>query len=146
EYRYNGDNLLIERIENGVTTRYYYDGQDIIAEGIVQSNGDVIQKTSYIRGNGLAMQEGTNGAKAYYVHNGHGDVVGLYGQNGEELNTYTYDIWGNTIDQTVNANGGVDNLFRYSGEYWDETTGLQYLRARWYDPSLGRFINEDTYE
>src|SRR5690606_6949761 len=64
EYRYNGDNLLIERIENGVTTRYYYDGQDIIAEGIVQSNGDVIQKKSYIRGNGLAMQEGTNGAKA----------------------------------------------------------------------------------
>ncbi|MCY9583023.1 RHS repeat-associated core domain-containing protein, partial [Paenibacillus alvei] len=36
--------------------------------------------------------------------------------------------------------------FRYSGEYWDATTNLQYLRARWYDPSLGRFINEDTYE
>jgi len=29
---------------------------------------------------------------------------------------------------------------------WDETTSLQYLRARWYDPSDGRFINEDTYE
>lgn len=42
EYRYNGDNLLVERIDNGVTTRYYYDGQDLIAEGIVQSNGDVI--------------------------------------------------------------------------------------------------------
>ena len=39
----------------------------------------------------------------------------------------------------------VPNIFRYSGEYWDATTNLQYLRARWYDPSIGRFINEDTY-
>ncbi len=40
----------------------------------------------------------------------------------------------------------VPNIFRYSGEYWDAATNLQYLRARWYDPSIGRFINEDTYE
>ncbi|WP_164779669.1 RHS repeat-associated core domain-containing protein, partial [Paenibacillus kobensis] len=40
----------------------------------------------------------------------------------------------------------VENSFGYSGEMWDKTTGLQYLRARWYDPSMGRFINEDTYE
>ncbi|MET3211345.1 UNVERIFIED_CONTAM: RHS repeat-associated protein [Paenibacillus sp. PvR008] len=34
----------------------------------------------------------------------------------------------------------------YSGELRDDTTELQYLRARWYDPANGRFINEDTYE
>ncbi|WP_422661320.1 RHS repeat-associated core domain-containing protein [Paenibacillus sp. EC2-1] len=34
----------------------------------------------------------------------------------------------------------------YSGEYLDATTDLQYLRSRWYDPSVGRFKNEDTYE
>nr|WP_310552122.1 RHS repeat-associated core domain-containing protein [Paenibacillus sp. YX.27] len=38
------------------------------------------------------------------------------------------------------------NAFRYAGEYWDSDTGLQYLRARWYDPSTGRFITEDTWE
>ncbi|NEW08362.1 hypothetical protein GK047_20395 [Paenibacillus sp. SYP-B3998] len=36
--------------------------------------------------------------------------------------------------------------FKYSGEVYDDTTSLQYLRARWYDPSMGRFINEDGYE
>lgn len=61
---------------------------------------------------------------------------------GEVLNNYTYDIWGNTLTK----NETVPNLFRYSGEYWDERSKLQYLRARWYDPSAGRFINEDTYE
>ncbi|XGA11840.1 RHS repeat-associated core domain-containing protein [Paenibacillus thiaminolyticus] len=38
----------------------------------------------------------------------------------------------------------VPNIFRYSGEYWDAATELQYLRARWYDPSIGRFLTEDT--
>ncbi|WP_374018212.1 RHS repeat-associated core domain-containing protein, partial [Paenibacillus thiaminolyticus] len=40
----------------------------------------------------------------------------------------------------------VPNIFRYAGEYWDAATELQYLRARWYDPSIGRFLTEDTYE
>lgn len=51
-------------------------------------------------------------------------------------------MWGNPL--TVSEQ--VANPFRYSGEYWDSTTELQYLRARWYDPSMGRFISEDTYE
>src|SRR5690606_12348169 len=55
---------------------------------------------------------------------------------------YSYEIWGNPIT----TQEAVFNPFRYSGEYWDTTAGLQYLRARWYDPNVGRFISEDTYE
>jgi RHS repeat-associated protein len=40
----------------------------------------------------------------------------------------------------------MPNPFRYSGELWGSKTELQYLRARWYDPSIGRFITQDTYE
>lgn len=38
------------------------------------------------------------------------------------------------------------NPFKYTGEVYDEETGLYYLRARYYDPSMRRFLNEDTYE
>ncbi|MBJ6362470.1 RHS repeat-associated core domain-containing protein, partial [Paenibacillus sp. GCM10012307] len=140
-YRYDGDGLLTERTEAGVTTRYYYDGADIIAEGTV-TNGAVTHKASYIRGKGLVARVDASGSRAYYSHNGHGDVTQLTDQAGNVLSSYTYDMWGNPIT----ASETVPNLFRYSGEYWDETTGLQYLRARWYDPSVGRFMNEDTYE
>ncbi|MBW7475185.1 RHS repeat-associated core domain-containing protein, partial [Paenibacillus oenotherae] len=58
------------------------------------------------------------------------------------VNRYTYDLWGNPLTTTE----GVENPFRYSGEMWDQSAGLQYLRARWYDPSMGRFISKDTYE
>jgi RHS repeat-associated protein len=38
-----------------------------------------------------------------------------------------------------------DNPFRYCGEYWDKETGTIYLRARYYNPVIGRFITEDSY-
>ena|GEM_PF-821553 len=141
-YRYNGDNLLYERTENGQTTRYYYDGDQVIAEADVV-NGQPVLKARYLRGQGLVSVEDTTQSKAYYLQNGHGDVIELRDDSGNtSLNSYSYDIWGNTIIAAEN----VHNIFRYSGEMWDRTTSLQYLRARWYDPSDGRFINEDSFE
>ncbi|CAM3584514.1 RHS repeat-associated core domain-containing protein [Saccharibacillus brassicae] len=124
------------------TTRYYYDGANIIAEGTVAADGSVTFKARYVRGAQLIYREDANNQKAYYQHNGHGDVTGLVKADGTALNSYTYDIWGNPLTADVQ----VENPFGYSGEFWDEDTGLQYLRSRWYDPSIGRFIQEDTFE
>jgi len=141
EYRYNGDGMMVERTHDGVKSRYYYDGANIIAEGTV-TGSTVAHKASYIRGKELVSRVDASGRKAYYLHNGHGDVVGITDASGNKLNSYTYDIWGTPLSREET----MDNPFLYSGEYWDDATGLQYLRARWYDPSQGRFINEDTYE
>ncbi|MCM3258467.1 polymorphic toxin-type HINT domain-containing protein [Paenibacillus lautus] len=141
QYIYNGDGLLVERVENGVKSRYYYDGDQIIAEANVV-NSAPIHKATYIRGNALEAIDYADGSRAYVLSNGHGDITELQDESGQVLNRYSYDLWGNIISQEER----VHNPFRYSGEYWDETTKLQYLRARWYDPSVGRFMNEDTYE
>ncbi|MFE6799894.1 RHS repeat-associated core domain-containing protein [Paenibacillus chitinolyticus] len=146
-YRYNGDGLLYERTENGKTVRYYYDdSQHLIREAEVGTDGTITPVYQYIyspAGSILARKPMTaNTGLEYYTLNGHGDVVALRDSNGNVLNEYTYDIWGNPVTEKET----VPNHFRYSGEYWDNTTKLQYLRARWYDPNLGRFINEDTYE
>lgn len=142
EYKYNGDGLLYERVENGETTRYYYDGDHIIAEANIVNDIPIL-KARYIRGKGLVATEDQYFNKAYYLHNGHGDVVELRDKTGNtRLNQYTYDIWGNPLI----INEAVYNPFRYTGELWDNTTKTLYLRARWYDPSEGRFLNKDTYE
>ncbi|WP_252863357.1 RHS repeat-associated core domain-containing protein [Paenibacillus riograndensis] len=78
----------------------------------------------------------------YYLYNGHGDVVQIVDTSGAVINNYTYDEWGNITSQVE----GTSNSFKYSGEVYDAETGLYYLRARYYDPSMGRFLNEDTYE
>ena len=74
---------------------------------------------------------------------------------GYEFTRYEYDAFGNATD------GGADymvlesghmvwsatrnNQFRYCGEYFDQETDSYYLRARYYDPALGRFISGDTH-
>ncbi|WP_240416786.1 S8 family serine peptidase [Paenibacillus periandrae] len=136
-YSYNGDGLMVARTENGDTTKYYYDGNQIIAEG--SASGAFKART--VRGLGLLARQ-DNVAKGYYLSNGHGDVTELRSSTGSLLNAYTYDLWGNTLS----TQEGMSNPFRYSSEYWDTSSQLQYLRARWYDPSMGRFINKDTYE
>lgn len=50
----------------------------------------------------------------------------------------TISLWQQEIET-------IDNPFRYCGEYYDEETGSIYLRARSYDPALGRFTQEDSY-
>ncbi|PYE49289.1 type IV secretion protein Rhs [Paenibacillus barcinonensis] len=141
-YQYNGDNLLVERTENGLTTRYYYDdGAQIIAEAEVR-NGTPEFKANYIRGTKLEAIVYADASKAYVQTNGHGDITELRDTNGALLNKYQYDVWGNLESKEEK----VHNPFLYSGELWDDTTHLQYLRARWYDPNTGRFNNEDTFE
>lgn len=89
----------------------------------------------------LAKKE-SGGGQYYYLYNGHGDVVQIVDKNGNVVNNYKYDEWGNILE----SNEAISNPFKYAGEVYDQETGLYYLRARYYDPSLGRFINEDNVE
>lgn len=58
------------------------------------------------------------------------------------INSYDYDIWRNLTPEIE----GMSNSFMYAGEVYDKESGLYYLRARYYNPTIGRLINEDTYE
>ena len=62
--------------------------------------------------------------------------------SGKIVNRYQYDEWGNILHQEEQ----LKNPIRYSGEYYEEESGLYYLRVRYYDPSTGRFISRDSYE
>ncbi|WP_132282115.1 RHS repeat-associated core domain-containing protein [Natranaerovirga hydrolytica] len=76
-------------------------------------------------------------ALTYYLYNGHGDVIHTVDQAGTIKNQYAYDAFGNaTFTLEVEA-----NAIRYSSEYYDANTGLYYLRARYYNPYIGRFIS-----
>ncbi|MBA2682186.1 MAG: RHS repeat-associated core domain-containing protein, partial [Ktedonobacteraceae bacterium] len=52
--------------------------------------------------------------------------------------TATYDAYGRVLTQT-----GTLTPFGYAGQYSDAATGLQYLRARYYDPATQQFLTVD---
>ena len=92
-------------------------------------------------GQPLAMRY--NGTVYYYVLNAQGDVVGIINGSGSFVASYTYDPWGKVISSSGSL--AEVNPLRYRGYYYDAETGFYYLQSRYYDPTIGRFINADSY-
>ena len=86
-----------------------------------------------------------NGAQTVYLYDGRGSMVNETNGSGTSMSAYLYDEWGNLLSGKVHTNGFYSDLYLYNGEATDITTGLQYLRARYYDPEMGRFIQQDSY-
>ena len=144
EFSYDGDNTrIIKTAKNSdnnyvpVTTKYLYDRGYVIAEA--DGSGNI--QASYVRGFGYISK--TEGSNSYnYLFNGHGDTVQTIDGSGTVLNSYEYDIFGNLAGQ---QNEDDTNSILYAGEFFDNETGLYYLRARYYNSYQGRFITQDTY-
>ena len=83
----------------------------------------------------------------YYVLNQQGDVIRIVNENGTTKVEYTYDAWGNVIASTGTDSGiGAVNPLLYRGYYYDSELGMYYLRSRYYDPGVRRFINADSVD
>ena len=87
-----------------------------------------------------------------YRKNLFGDITEIY-KGSELVVKYKYDAWGNhkvcdknDVEATNEAFIGYLNPLRYRGYYYDNLTGLYYLKARYYDPTIGRFISPDGIE
>ena len=136
DYFYNSDGLRISKKVNGNTTNHVWDGDQMVLE--TDGAGNVTNK--YIRGINLIYSEDSGANRRYFLYNGHGDTVQLTSTTGSSIKTYDYDAFGNEKNPDPNDT----NMFRYCGEYFDKETGTIYLRARYYDPTIGRFITEDS--
>ncbi len=97
--------------------------------------------------NGQPMTIGFNGSEHFFLYNAQGDVVAIANYSGQVVVEYTYDAWGNPLSCTGSLADtlGKKNPFRYRGYVYDEETGLYYLKSRYYDPRVGRFICGDSY-
>jgi len=82
------------------------------------------------------LQDGT---VRYFHHDAHGSTRALTNQSGEVVATYTYDAHGNRTSPATN----IENPFGYNSQYTDSESGLQYLRARYYDPKTAQFLTRD---
>ena len=137
-FTYDAEGLRASKTVNGEKTVYVWDGDQVVME---LSKGGAVQKR-YIRGNDLVYADkGENTEKTYYVTDMHGNVVQLLDESGNVTKTYEYDSFGNEIKPEKKD----ENPYRYCGEYYDKETEEIYLRARYYQPSVGRFITRDTY-
>ena len=141
--RYNGDGQRIQKVEGSKTTNYYYqDG--VVSYTTDGENSQTSQNLIGTDGNILATQRYGSDHTDYLLY--HKDIQGsttsLVKEDGSADATYQYTDFGET---TINGDNKAENEVCYTGGIYDQSTGLYYLNARYYNPEDGRFVTEDTY-
>ncbi len=134
-YTYDGDGLRTNKTGLTGAEPYTWDTTAPIPEIIGDAN------TAYVTGpGGLPLEQITPARAVHYYHQDQlGSTRAITDQTGNVSATNTYDPYGNPIAQT----GTLTNPFGYAGQYTDPETGLQYLRARYYDPNTQNFLTRD---
>ncbi|MDR4460538.1 MAG: hypothetical protein MRJ67_08485 [Nitrospirales bacterium] len=137
-YKYDGLGRRIEKNVAGSITRYVYDGEDMLLEydgsntfRARYSHGDQVDQPLILQKAGLGF---------FYYHSNHqGSITHLTNSSGTVANSYLYDSYG----RRLNVFESVVQPYSYTGREFDGESGLYYYRARYYDPTAGRFLSED---
>lgn len=131
-FSYNGDGDRYAQTIGGTTTDYVLDPVGL-AQVLVETAGG--QSNFYVPG--LAQYDGSNWQ--YFAADRLGSTRQLVDPTGAVLVSQTFDPFGNVLEQS----GGGQSIFGYTGEQTDPTD-LVFLRARYYDPGVGRFLTADS--
>jgi len=137
-FQYDPFGRRIQKINASGSTTYVYDGDNIIEE-LTGATGTIGERYTY----GPGIDEPLVGQRQpqifYYEADGLGSVTSLTTPTGSVAATYTYDSFGFLTAST----GSATNWYRYTARQFDSDTALYYNRARYYDPTTGRFLSED---
>jgi RHS repeat-associated protein len=117
---YDGDNAYADFSGQTLTTRYLFtNGPDEI----------------------VARTNASGNSTAWYLTDNIGSVRQIVDASGSNLYHVNYFTFGGIVPGSESGTGG--DRFKFAGREWDSEVGLYYNRARYYDPTTGRFISED---
>ena len=138
-YEYDAENNRISQTENGAKTEYVVDSNSSSLTRILtaEKEGDT---TYYIYGIGLIAQENGNEYLIYHFNN-IGSTEAVTNIDGEIVETFDYGPYGELLSENK-----CSIMFLYNGELGvaTDSNGLYYMRARYYNPEIKRFINQDV--
>ncbi|MGH2410875.1 MAG: RHS repeat-associated core domain-containing protein, partial [Chloroflexota bacterium] len=131
---YDGDGKRASQTTGTTTTNYVYDINtslpDVLTDGTFK----------YVYGLGLAYAVDGSGNVQVYHTDGLGSVRAITNGSGTLIQTYQTDEFG----IPTQSSGTSTQPFGFTGQQVDGN-GLVYLRARYYDPGIGRFLNRDEF-
>lgn len=138
-YRYNVDDIRTRKTVNGSATDYLVDHNTQYPQVLAELGA--ANDAWYTLGDSRRISRHAANDASYYLADAQGTTKALADATGDITSRYAYSGFGELITQT----GSAQNDFRYTGEQYDEDLGQYYLRARYYDPSTGRFTRMDTW-
>ena len=140
QYTYNANGIRTSKTVNGVEHTFVLDGTKILKESWgsnalipMYDNEDSVCGIIY------------NDEPYYFFKNLQGDIIAITDKDAKVVAKYSYDAWGVCTISQDNSDCEIAavNPFRYRGYYYDSEIGLYYLQSRYYNPTVGRFVNAD---
>lgn len=135
-YLYDPMHRQAQKTVGSVKTRYIYSGLQRIAD-YDGTSGSLLDR--YVFGTDLdqpLIKVSSGGTLTYLHHDRMGNIVALTNNSGVVSNRFTYSPWGESPNMT-------GTTFGFQGQRFDDETGLYYMKARYYDPKTGRFLQPD---
>ena len=132
---YDAEGLRYETKEDGNVIRFLFDRGELAEE--LREDAHI----RYTRGYDPLSLTWNGAEKSYFVPDEMGSTLFLLDKDHEIQNTYRYDAFGDILNEF----GDTFNRLTYTGQMYDGAMGQYYLRARFYNPSIGRFMQEDVY-
>ncbi len=143
-YTYDDSGNRTSQTVNGTATTYLNDPNQAYDQVLEQYAPGGILLGTYVRGLDLLFQDRTTAGGgtglSFYAVDGLGSTRALTNSSGTVTDTYAYDAYGDLTGST----GTTTNEFLYAGYQTDAATGLDDLRARYYDAAAGQFISRDS--
>ncbi|MGE6666067.1 RHS repeat-associated core domain-containing protein [Paenibacillus xylanexedens] len=142
KYRYNPQGDRIELAQRGQITRYVIDDAHELSRVLMELDGEGHVKSRYIYGLGLIGREDADGTYLSYHYDLRGSTTLLTDEQNRLTDRYTYGLYG----ELEQHEGVTSQSFAYNGRdgVMTDANGLYYMRARYYDPKLKRFLNRDV--
>jgi RHS repeat-associated protein len=141
-YEYDVYGIRVSKTVNGTRTDYLVDHNQQYAQVLVEeSSGKTV---SYLHGDDLISMKrpADEGGKVFYLTDGQMSSRQLINITGSVINNYSYDVYGVILDSQETTN----NVYLFAGEQLDPNLGIYYLRARYLDHHIGRFLCVDPFE
>ena len=154
-YSYNSDGQRIGKnitLDDGETYDYdyYYNGDILAGYKLVITKSDGSSTTHNVAfmydENGEAFGFNYNGNDYYYVRNAQNDVIFISNSDNIGVVMYQYDAWGNMTacyDTSDDGMLSIVNPYAYRGYFYEFETNTYFLKSRYYNPELCRFISAD---
>ena len=137
-YQYDVDGIRVASQTGTDATHFIVDINRPYAQVLEERDGPGNLLVSYVYGNDLIRQRRNSGV-FYYHYDGHQSTRNLTDSEEVITDTSTYDAFGGVIAQE----GETENSYLFSGEQYDKNVDQYYLRARYYDFTIGRFTSHD---
>ena len=139
-FAYDADGRRVKQTVGSTVTNYLWDEESPNGDVVLETDGSGNIQASYVLAGGEQVAQTRGSTVSYYLQDGQGSVRALANSSGAITDRYSYDAYGNL----TSSQGTTTNAYRYDGQQFDASTGLYQLRARYYDPTTGRFLSRDT--